>query len=265
VAAAAKKIRDAGFECGYTTSWPSWVQLETFGAWHNVPYASKNNGFGGLDARLEINKPLYVRHMTFLADMAKAGTFTYGGRGDASGALFTSGKCAMFTGSSGNRANIIKTGQFEFGTSFLPYHKDVAGAPQNSIIGGASLWVFAKKPDTTYKGVTRFFKFLADPENAARWHQQTGYVPVTKAGFEVTQKSGFYDKNPGSDIAVKQLDATTTENSRGIRLGYLPQIRDIEEGEMEQIFAGKITPEQGLENMVKRGNELLERFEKSVK
>lgn len=265
VAEAGKKLRAAGVECGYTTSWPAWIQLETFGAWHNTPYATKDNGFGGLDARLDINKPLFLRHMTFLGNMAKEGTFTYGGRGDAPNALFTSGRCGMFTGSSGNRANIIKTGNFQFGTSTLPYYSDVKGAPQNSIIGGASLWVFAKKSPEVYKGVTKFFKFISSPEKAAEWHQGTGYVPVTKAGFELTQKSGFYDKNPGSDVAVKQLDATTTENSRGIRLGYLPQIRDIEDGEMERIFAGTTTPQAGLETMVKRGNELLERFEKSVK
>lgn len=265
VGEAAKKLKAAGQECGYTTSWPAWIQLETFGAWHNVPYASQDNGFGGLDARLEINKPVFLKHMTFLANMSKEGTFTYGGRGDAPNGLFTGGKCAMFTGSSGNRANIIKTGQFEFGTSSLPYHDDVQGAPQNSIIGGASLWVFAKKSPEVYKGITKFFKFISSPEKAAEWHQGTGYVPVTKAGYELTQQSGFYDKNPGSDVAVKQLDATTTENSRGVRLGFLPQIRDIEDGEMEQIFAGKVTPEAGVETMVKRGNELLERFEKSVK
>lgn len=265
VAAAGKKLREAGAECGYTTSWPAWIQLETFGAWHNVPYASKDNGFGGLDARLEIDQPLYVKHMTFLADMAKDGSFTYGGRGDAPNSLFTSGKCGMFTGSSGNRANIIKTGDFEFGTSSLPYHEGVEGAPQNSIIGGASLWVFANKSPEVYKGVTKFFKFLSSPEKAAEWHQKTGYVPVTKAGYEVTKESGFYDENPGSDVAVKQLDAETTENSRGIRLGYLPQIRDIEDGAMEEIFSGKLAPEEGLQLMVKRGNELLERFEKSVK
>ncbi len=265
VAEAGRKLRAAGMECGYTTSWPSWVQLETFAAWHNTPYASLDNGFGGLGARLEIDKPLFVRHMTFLANMSKEGTFTYGGRGDASGGLFTSGKCGMFTGSSGNRANIIKTGNFEFGTSTLPYYADVKGAPQNTIIGGASLWVFAKKSPEVYKGVTKFFKFISSPEKAAEWHQGTGYVPVTKAGYELTRKSGFYDKNPGTEIAVKQLDADTTKNSRGVRLGYLPQIRDIEDGEMEQIFSGKVAPEAGLKNMVKRGNELLERFEKSVK
>jgi len=151
VAETGKKLREAGLECGYTTSWPSWIQLETFGAWHNTPYATQDNGFGGLDARLAVDQPLFVRHISFLADMSKEGTFTYGGRGDASNALFTSGKCGMFTGSSGNRANIIKTGNFEFGTSSLPYYDDVAGAPQNSIIGGASLWVFARKAPKSIK------------------------------------------------------------------------------------------------------------------
>ncbi|WP_454007745.1 sn-glycerol-3-phosphate ABC transporter substrate-binding protein UgpB [Alcaligenes sp. Marseille-Q7550] len=263
--AAAKKLRDAGQECGYTASGPSWILLENFDAWHNSPFASENNGFGGPSARLKLDSPLFVKHMSFLADMAKEGTCTYGGRGDTANALFTSGKCGMFTGSSGNRANIIKTGEFQFGTSSLPYYSDVQGAPQNSIIGGASLWVFAKKSDETYKGVTEFFKFISSPEQAAAWHQDTGYVPVTSAGYEKTKESGYYDKNVGADVAVKQLDAATTDNSRGIRLVSLPQIRDIEDGLMEQIFAGKVTPEEGLKAMQSRGNELLERFEKSVK
>ncbi|MBB5214234.1 sn-glycerol-3-phosphate ABC transporter substrate-binding protein UgpB [Parapusillimonas granuli] len=262
---AGKKLRAAGMECGYTTGWPAWIQLETFAAWHNVPYASQDNGFGGLNARLKLEDPVFAKHLGYLAMMAKEGTFTYGGRGDAPNALFTSGKCGMFTGSSGSRANILKTGAFELGISSLPYHADVPGAPQNTIIGGASLWVFARKSPEVQKGVTKFFKFISSPEKAAQWHQQTGYVPVTKEGYELTRKSGFYDKNPGTIIAVQQLDAATTENSRGIRLGFLPQIREIEDGEMEKIFSGQLTAEAGLANMARRGNELLERFEKSAR
>jgi sn-glycerol 3-phosphate transport system substrate-binding protein len=263
--AVADKLKAAGQECGYTTSWPSWVQLETFSAWHNVPYASKDNGFGGLDARLNINSPLHVRHLTFLADMAKAGEFMYGGRGDDPNALFISGKCAMITGSSGLRANIMKNAKFEFGTSTLPYYSDVKGAPQNTIIGGASLWVFANKKPEVYKGVTKFFKYLSSPEVAAKWHQQTGYVPITTAAYELTQKEGFYDKNPGTDVGVKQLNVQTTAQSRGVRLGYLPQIRQIEDGAIENIVSGKISAKEGLEDAKKRGDELLEKFEKSVK
>ncbi|MCX5591813.1 sn-glycerol-3-phosphate ABC transporter substrate-binding protein UgpB [Alcaligenes endophyticus] len=265
VAAAGAKLREAGYECGYTTSWPSWILLENFAAWHNIPYASDDNGFGGPQARLKLDDPLFTKHVGFLTDMAKDGTFTYGGRGDTANSLFTTGKCGMFTGSSASRANIVATGEFDLGMSSLPYYDDVKGAPQNSIIGGASLWVFAKRPAEVEKGIVEFFNFLVSPEQAAVWHQETGYVPVTKGGYEKTKESGYYDKNPGTDVAIQQLSADTTENSRGIRLGFLPQIRDIEEGLMEQIFAGKVSVEEGLKAMQTRGDELLQRFEKSQK
>ena len=139
------------------------------------------------------------------------------------------------------------------------------GAPQNTIIGGASLWVFANKKPETYKGVTKFFKFLASPRSPPAGTKQTGYVPVTKAAYELTQKQGFYDKNPGTDVGVKQLNVETTAQSRGLRLGYLPQIREIEDAEIERIVAGQGAGQDGLQSIVKRGNELLEKFEKSVK
>jgi sn-glycerol 3-phosphate transport system substrate-binding protein len=265
LAEVSQKLKTAGQECGYTTSWPSWVQLETFSAWHNVPYATKDNGFGGLDARLAIDSPLHQRHLEFLAKLAKDGEFMYGGRGDDANALFISGKCAMITGSSGLRANIAKNAKFTFGTAALPYYADVKGAPQNTIIGGASLWVFANKQPAVYKGVTKFFKFISSPEMAARWHQQTGYVPITKAAYELTEKSGYYAQNPGTDVGVKQLNVQTTAQSRGVRLGFLPQIREVEDAEIERIVSGKVSAKDGLASAAKRGNELLQKFEKSVK
>ncbi|HEY0297572.1 MAG TPA: sn-glycerol-3-phosphate ABC transporter substrate-binding protein UgpB [Bordetella sp.] len=264
LAADGAKLKAAGMECGYTTGWPSWSQLETFSAWHNVPYATKDNGFGGLDARLAINTPLHQRHLENLAKLAKDGIFMYGGRGDDPNALFISGKCAMITGSSGMRANVIKNAKFDFGTSTIPYYSDVKGAPQNAIIGGASLWVFANKKPEVYKGITKFFKYLASPSVAASWHQNTGYVPVTKAAYELTKSQGFYDKNPGTDVGVQQLNVQTTAQSRGVRLGFLPQIREIEDADIESIVSGKMSAKDGLADMTKRGDELLEKFQKSV-
>ena len=74
-------------------------------------------------------------------------------------------------------------------------------------------------------------------------------------------------KAPPSTSLAPRVPTTVSrrDGSRGVRLGYLPQIRDIEDGEMEQIFAGKVDAKAGLDIMVKRGNELLERFQKSVK
>ena len=260
----AKALKDAGF-CGYTTAWPTWVLVENFAAWHNIPFASKDNGFGGLDARLKLDQPLYKRLFSDLSTMSSEGTFTYGGRADEANSLFLSGKCGIFTGSSGSRAQVLKDGKFKFGMGKLPYYDDVAGAPQNSIIGGASLWVFDGKDPEVYKGITKFFHHLSTPENAATWHQQTGYVPVVKSGYDLTKSQGYYDENPGTDIAVQSLSADTTAQSRGVRLGNLPEIRDMEEGYMEQIFNGSMSVDAALSKMESDGNKILEQFESDNK
>jgi sn-glycerol 3-phosphate transport system substrate-binding protein len=147
----------------------------------------------------------------------------------------------------------------------MPYYPDVKGAPQNTVIGGASLWVMSGKKPEEYKGVAKFFEFLSQTKVQAASHQRTGYLPITTAAYELTDKSGFYQKNPGTDVAVNQMVRKVTDNSRGIRLGNYVQIRTIEDEELEQVWSGKKSAKDAMDSIVTRGNELLARFEKSFK
>jgi sn-glycerol 3-phosphate transport system substrate-binding protein len=262
---AAAKLKASGVSCPFTTSWQGWTQLESFSTWHNTLFATQNNGFGGTSARLAFNSPLHVRHIENLANMAKQGLFVYRGRGNAADAPFYSGECAMATASSSTYASIKKNAKFEFGIAPLPYYPDVPGTPQNTVIGGASLWVLGGKKPEEYKGVATFFNYLTNPETQAKSHQRTGYLPITMESFALTEKSGFYKENPGTDVAVNQMIRKTTDKSRGIRLGNFVQIRAIEDEELEQVWAGKKTAKEALDSAVTRGNELLERFEKANK
>jgi len=265
VAKAAAMLKIAGHKCPFTTSWVSWTQLESFSAWHNTEFATKGNGMRGTDARLTFNSPLHVRHIENLANMAKNGLFVYKGRGNAADATFVSGECAMITGSSALYGNVKRNAKFAAGIGTLPFYPDVPGTPQNTVIGGASLWVMSGKKDADYKGVAEFFAFLSRPEEAAKSHQRTGYLPLTKASYQLTEKSGFYKQNPGTDVSVEQMIRKTTDKSRGIRLGNFVQIRTINDEELEQVWAGKKTAKEALDAAVKRGNEQLERFEKANK
>ena len=264
--AVAEKLKAAGQDCVYTSGWPAWVHIENFSAWHNVPIGTKQNGMGGVDTEFKINSPLHVRHVAMLGDMVKKGLFTYAGRTNQADSKFQSGECAMATISAGALAGTIKAGKTDWELSFLPYHDDVKGAPQNSIIGGASLWVMGGKKPAEYKGVAKFLSFLSQPEIQMEWHTTTGYVPITKAAYELTRKSGFYDKNPGRDMAVKQLTLNTpTENSKGLRFGNYVQGREVIEEEMEAVFAGKKDAKTALNDAVKRGNEILRKFQAANK
>jgi sn-glycerol 3-phosphate transport system substrate-binding protein len=264
VGAAAKRLRAAGAACGLTTSWPSWVNVETFSAFHNLPMSTRANGFGGLDAELVFNNPVTVRHIAQLAEWQTTKAFDYSGRGQSAEPRFQKGECAIFIGSSATRADILANSKFEVGYGMLPYWPDVAGAPQNSIIGGATLWVLRDRPRAEYAGIAKFFAFLSKPEVQAAWHQNTGYLPVTRAAFDLTRAQGFYDRNPGTAISIEQVTMKPpTENSRGVRLGSFVLIRDVIEDELELVFAGKKSAQAGLDAAVERGNRLLRQFERA--
>ena len=265
VVAAAAKLKASGHKCPFTTSWISWTQLESFSTWHNVLFATLNNGFGGTKARLAFNSPLHVRHFENLANMAKQGLFVYKGRDNKADVTFPSGECAMITASSGLYSRVSKEAKFDYGISTLPYYPDVEGAPQNTVIGGASLWVLAGKKANTYKGVASFFKFLSQPDVQSASHKRTGYLPITMAAYQLTEKSGFYKEKPGTDVAVTQMIRKTTDKSRGIRLGNFNQIRTIIDEETEQIWTGKKTAKEALKAAIERGNDQLERFQKANK
>jgi len=265
VVAAAAKLKAAGHKCPFTTAWQGWTQLESFSAWHNVEFASKANGLQGMDARLKVDSPLHLRHIENLANMAKQGLFVYKGRGNVPEASFVSGECAMINTSSGFYGNVAKNAKFAYGLAPLPYYQDVPGAPQNTVIGGASLWVMSGKKSPDYKGVAKFFSFISTPEVQSASHKRTGYLPVTTAAYKLTEESGFYKENPGTDVAVTQMIRKVTDKSRGIRLGNYVQIRAIEDEELEQVWSGKKTPKEALDTIVKRGNEQLERFQKANK
>lgn len=265
IQAIAKKLKDSGHKCPMTTAWQGWTQLESFSTWHNTELATQGNGMSGTNARLVANSPLHVRHIDNLADMAKDGLFVYKGRGSAPSPSFESGECAISFNSSAAYAGIAKNAKFNFAVSTLPYYPDVAGAPQNTIIGGASLWVMSGKPAAEYKGVGAFFNYLSDAKVQSDNHMRTGYLPVTLESFKLTEDSGFYKKNPGTDVSVNQMIRKTTDKSRGIRLGNYVQIRTIMDEELEQVWAGKKTAQQALDDVTKRGNALLEKFDAANK
>lgn len=257
-------LKAGGQDCVLTTAWQSWVHLENMSAYHNVPFASKENGFAGLDTELSFNGPVQVKHIQTMGDWAKEGKFLYAGRRNEGGANFRAGECALFTESSAGYAGVKAEAEFDFEIRPLPYWGDVAGAPQNTIIGGSSLWVLSGQTDEEYRGVAAFLNFLSSSDIQAAWHQNTGYLPITTAAAEQTKSEGFYDANPGTEIAGIQMTANApTGNSKGLRLGSFDQIRGIIDEELEAVWSGDKTAQEALDSAVERGNVLLRRFEQA--
>jgi sn-glycerol 3-phosphate transport system substrate-binding protein len=266
VETAAQQLRGRNIPCGFTTAWPSWINIENFSAFHNLPIASQDNGLGGLNTALRINNPSVATHVAALAEWQKSKIFDYSGRTNQAEHRFHASECGIVIASSAARADILANARFEIGYGMLPYWPNLADAPQNSIIGGGSLWVLKGRPEAEYKGVARFFAFLSRADVQASWHQRTGYLPITRAAYDLSRSNGFYERNPGTDISIRQITLNPpTAHSKGLRLGSFVVIRDIIQDELEQAFAGKKSAQAALEAAVRRGNVVLRQFEKSAK
>jgi sn-glycerol 3-phosphate transport system substrate-binding protein len=263
---AARKLRNAGSTtCGFSTAWVTWAHLEQFSAWHNLPLGTRANGLDGFDTELVFNAPTQVRHLQTLATLQKDKTFDYSGRTNGSEGRFTSGECPIFLTSSGFYGNVKGGAKFDWAAAPMPYYPDLPGAPQNSIIGGASLWVMGGKKAEEYKGIAKFFAFLSDANRQARLHQESGYLPITRAAYELTKASGFYERNPSLEVALLELThKEPTENSRGLRFGNMVQLRDVWAEEIEAALVGQKTAQEALDSAVKRGNQMLRQFERQA-
>ncbi|MGV1750985.1 sn-glycerol-3-phosphate ABC transporter substrate-binding protein UgpB [Agrobacterium sp. CG674] len=261
-----KKIVTSGAaKCGFTSAWITWAQTENLSALHDQPFGTKENGFGGFDAKFEFNGPVQAKHWANLKKWQDEGLFKYGGPvgGDQAATMFYAQECAITMNSSAGRAGVLANAKtFTPGFAPLPYYDDVIKEPKNSIIGGATLWVLNGKDKATYKGVAKFFTYLSKPEVQAEWHQATGYLPITNAAYELGKSQGYYEKNPGSDISIKQImRGTPTANSKGVRFGNFTQVRTIVDEEFQSLLAGKKDAQQALDSAVTRGNTLLREFE----
>jgi sn-glycerol 3-phosphate transport system substrate-binding protein len=263
---AARKLKAAGWDkCGFSTAWITWLNIEQLGAWHNVPLGSKANGMDGFDTSFQINGPLHVKHLANLVDLQKEGVFSYSGRTNTGEGRFTSGECPIFLTSSAFFGNVRANAKFDWGNAVMPYYPDQAGAPQNSIIGGASLWVMGGKPAAEYKGVAKFFTFLSDVDRQVKLHTESGYLPITKAAYDKVKGSGFYKDKPFLETPLLQLNnKEPTENSRGLRFGNLVQIRDIWSEEYEAALNGQKPAKAAMDAAVERGNAVLRQFERTV-
>jgi sn-glycerol 3-phosphate transport system substrate-binding protein len=265
VEAVAQALVDNGMACGLAIGWQSWVMIENFSAWHDMPMGTQENGFAGFDTEFTFNTEAVANRLQRLADMQEGNLFVYGGRRGDSLPMFTNGECGMWMNSSAYYGSMVAQADFEFGQTMLPLDTDLADAPQNSIIGGATLWALRGHDTAEYEGLAQFLTYLSSPEVQAWWSQETGYVPITTAAYELGQEQGFYAENPGTDTAIQQLSLNApTPNSRGIRFGNFVQVRDVINEELEALWAGDQTAQEALDNAVERGNELLRRFERSV-
>jgi sn-glycerol 3-phosphate transport system substrate-binding protein len=269
----AEALKAKGYECPIAiniSANESWQLLEQFSAIHGLPIASKNNGYDGLDAELVFNKTKFVQYVKDLKAWYDAGLVKIKAKeqGQDMVQAFAAGDCQMILTSVGDHGTVARTAKegLSWDVAMLPVYEGTAR--KNSLVGGASLWTLKGKSAAEYKGAAALFAFIAKPESALFWSTVTGYIPVTKSGFDYMKAQGFYDKAPykGREVAIQSLTATPpTPLTRGIRLGGFTQIRAEVGNGLQEVFSGKADVQTAIDGVVARGNQILRRFEATYK
>lgn len=257
------KLVNAGYK-GFSTAWPAAYHLEHVCAWHNLPFATEENGFRGLGARLNFNGPYQTRHWEKLVDWQKRGIFSYQGRlVDKPELFFTQGHCGILLQGANRFPTLKKASIDPIGVGFMPYWSDIPGAPYRLNIGGSSFWAMSGFSEDVYRGIAQFFSYLSQTETQSYWHQQTGYLPITEAAYYLSKKKGFYETNPASEIAVLEvINRKITPYTKGVRLGNYTIIRDKIIDYLEKAFQGELTPKEAIDRAIEEGNAILAEFEK---
>ncbi|MFH1803569.1 MAG: extracellular solute-binding protein [Pseudomonadota bacterium] len=261
----APKLKEAGYE-GLAQSHSPWIFFENFMSRHNLQMATANNGYDSTDAKLLYNNDELKAHWQKVKEWKDAGYYGYYGRAwGANQDAFLQQKVAMWIGSSGSFGGLRQSAQFDFGTSTLPYWEGVGEAPKSTFIGGGSLFAFAGHTDEQYAGVAKFFEFLTKPETQYYWHKETGYVPITNAAYELAKKDGYYKESPDAEIGILQLSEEGGDWTKGYRLGFYVQIREVIYREVDRMMNGEATIDQAFETIESEGNDLLVRFHDTYK
>ena len=251
-------LAEAGSACPFTTASPASVLVENMSAWHNQEFATQDNGFEGEGTRLAFNDRLMVRWVAMLSTWRKSGYFVYARRGGEAETRFATGECALLASSSESYPALRARVKFDLGVAPLPYYDDFDDAPQNTLAGGAAFWLLSGRPLQDYRGAARFLAFLARPEIQAEWQASTGFVPFTPAAYQLAQRRGYYLRQPGDEIAARQLAGKLpAEESRPPRIADRRRILGIIDEELEAAWTGAKPPLEALNAAVARGNELL--------
>ncbi len=259
----APALKDAGY-IPLSQSHLPWIFTENFFSRHNLQFADQNNGYDGAASKIMVNHPAIKSHFQALVDWKEKGLFEWYGTAWGDNAQpFEQGEVAMWLGSSGSFGGLLQKAEFPFSATLLPYWEAVTAEPKQTFIGGAALFAMSGKSDAENKAVANFFQYLTSPEVQFMWHKETGYVPITEAAYELATKEGHYEEFPAAEVGIQQLSLPAGDWTKGYRMGFYVQIRDIMNREYGRILTGETDVDSGFSAIEAEANKLLGRFSKT--
>ncbi len=244
-----KKIKVAGYDCGYTSAFPAWVHFESFASLHGLSLIEPGNLKSA-----HYQQDGITNHLQRLKRWQKQRLFRYGGRDSDATHLFISQTCAIFSQSSGSWQSLQKITKFPVGIAPIPLDKFISQRRHANTFGGAALWVVKHSDKQRQEGIRAWLSFLASPDIQWRWYQSTGYLPMIDIKH-VASESEL--------LKIATQDLIRAKSVGPITWGPQNQLRIILDQALEGLFAQTESVSSALTLAENQANYRLLRFEKN--
>lgn len=229
-------------ESGTVTQWGVRIPSSGFPSWLFTGLVA-SNGQDALanDAGTEVyfDTPEVVGALEYLVSLAneheimELGILDWG----ATPRAFMDGQAAIAWTTTGNLTGIRAEAPFDFGVAMLPANER-RGAPT----GGGNFYLFDGSTPEQLQAAVDFVRWATEPEQAARWSIETGYVAPRPDTWETDVMQAYAQEVPGALVARDQLEFAVPELStfQG------PQITQIINDNIAAAIVGDKTPAQAM-------------------
>lgn len=223
-------------QCPITSDQPVSINLENLAAVNNQPFTAAQNPRAARGAPVFNFDAMYIRHLSLMISWVRSELLVKPELNHVAADRFAKGECAVLLSQSSNLGWFGDQRSLDFGVSGLPYYPEVTATPGLPFVGGAALWTTRGHSKEDDAATVEFLSWLAQPDQAAKWYEETGYLPLTKQAFEKAGTRSAVKKQWKELVAPYANEPVAT--ARGFQIKNYPEIRALFEQSLDRALGG---------------------------
>lgn len=223
-------------QCPITSDQPVSINLENLAAVNNQPFTAAQNARAARGAPTFNFDAMYIRHLSLMISWVRSELMVKPDLNHVAADRFANGECAVLLSQSSNLGWFGSQRALDFGVMGLPYYPEVTSTPGLPFVGGAALWATSGHAKEDDAATVEFLSWLAQADQAAKWYEETGYLPLTKQAFEKAGGRGAVKAQWKELVAPYANEPVAT--ARGFQIKNYPEIRALFEQGMHRALGG---------------------------
>lgn len=251
--AAATKLtkKDAS---GKVTQWGVQIPSSGFPYWLFQTLTTTNGAILANEAgtQVKFDDPKVIEALQYWVDLGKAGVHPPGvvEWGTTPKDFFEKKVAIMYT-TTGNLTNVKNNAKFDFGVAMIP-----GNTRKGSPTGGGNFHIFKKASPAQQEAAFKFIKWVTQPERAAQWSMDTGYVAVSSAAYGTDTLRKYGRDFPPALVARDQLEHSVAEFSTHENQRVTKALND----GLQAALTGTKTPAQAMQDAQREADRILRAY-----